>query len=64
MIVTNLIAGVVGRNAYGLDERGQVFRLDAKGRPIEPPEKEPLATRIREAIEEVRLAECRSDPPR
>jgi hypothetical protein len=51
MIVANLTAGVVGKNAYGLDEKGQVFRLDANGTPIEPPEKEPLATRIREAIE-------------
>ena len=51
MIVANLTAGVVGRHAYGLDEKGQVFRLDANGTPIEPPEKEPLATRIRETIE-------------
>lgn len=51
MIVANLIAGVIGRCAYGMDEKGQVFLLDATGTPIEPAVVEPLATRIREAIE-------------
>ena len=51
MILAKLTAGVIGKHAYGLDEKGQVFRLDANGTPIEPPEKEPLATRIREEIE-------------
>lgn len=51
MIVANLMAGVIGKHAYGVDEKGQVFLLDATGTPIEPPVVEPLATRIRETIE-------------
>jgi hypothetical protein len=49
-IVATLMAGVLGLEAYGLDEKGQVFVLDAKGMPLEPPASEPLAAKVREAI--------------
>jgi hypothetical protein len=50
-IVATLMAGAIGTKAYGLDEKGQVFALDAKGKPLEPPVSEPLAAQVRDAIE-------------
>jgi hypothetical protein len=32
-IVATLMAGVIGTEYYGLDEKGQVFVLDSKGPP-------------------------------
>jgi len=56
MIVATVMAGVIDRDRYGLDEKGQVFRLDAKGRPIEPPVAESLATEVREQIKRSKVA--------
>jgi hypothetical protein len=49
-IVATLMAGVMGTEYYGLDEKSQVFVLDPKGNPVQPPVSEPLASKVREAI--------------
>jgi hypothetical protein len=49
-IVATLMAGVIGTEYYGLDEKGQVFVLDPKGNPLQPPVSEPLASKVRKAI--------------
>jgi len=50
------MAGVIGTESYGLDDRGQVFLLDAKGKLLEPPVSESIAASVREAIERDDLA--------
>lgn len=50
-IVATLMAGAVDPKSYGLDENGSVFVLDAEGKPLEPPVSEPIAARVREAVE-------------
>jgi hypothetical protein len=49
-IVATLMAGVMGTEYYGLDEKSQVFVLEPKGNPVQPPVSEPLASTVREAI--------------
>ena len=49
IIVATLMAGVVGTQHYGLDDKGRVFLLDADGKTYEV-EDEVLATKVREAI--------------
>jgi hypothetical protein len=58
-IVATLMAGVIGTEHYGLDEKGQVFVLDPKGNPLQPPVSEPLASKVREAM---RRGDARSSP--
>ena len=54
--MATLMAGVIGTESYGLDDRGQVFLLDAKGKLLEPPVSESIAASVREAIERDDLA--------
>ena len=49
-IIATLMAGVIGTEHYGVDDNGQVFVLDPKGKPLEPPVSEPLASKVREAV--------------
>jgi hypothetical protein len=50
-IVATLMAGAIGTEHYGLDEKDQVFLLDPKGAPLRPVP-EPLASKVREAIKQ------------
>jgi hypothetical protein len=50
-IVATLMAGVIDTGYYCMDDKGQVFRYDPQERKAFAPVSEPLATRVREAIE-------------
>jgi hypothetical protein len=49
-IVDTLMAGVPGSEYYGVDETGQVFVLDEKGKPLRKAP-EPIGTKVREQIQ-------------